>query len=92
MPHADDRLPAGVPEDRRKRVDRRRLQTLDINRILGVTASGARPGFVIIRAVGQESSPAQVTLPVEAAMTLLNDLQRVANEDRWFDLDETLSP
>jgi len=89
MSPADERLPEGVVEDRRKRVDRRRLHQLEIHRVLGVTASAARPGFVTIRAVGHESSPAQVTLPVEAAMTLLNDLQRVANEDRWFDLDET---
>jgi len=89
---AEERLPAGVLEDRRRRVDRRRLQELEIQRILGVAASNTRPGFLMIRAVGLESSPAQVTLPVEAAMTLLNDLQRLADEDRWFDLDETITP
>ena len=91
MPPADERLPEGVAADRRKRVDRRRLQELEIHRILGVAASSKRPGFVAIRAVGLESSPAQITLPAEAAMTLLNDLQRLADEDRWFDLDETIS-
>lgn len=88
MPRANDRLPEGLVEDRRKRVDRRRLRGLDVHRVLGVSASATRSGFLTIRAIGDEDAPVQVTLPVEAAMTLLNDLQRLADEDRWFDLDE----
>jgi hypothetical protein len=78
-------LPPGVTQDRRVRVDRRRLRELDASRVLGASAHG-RPGYILIRAVDSEGAPAQITLPVEAAMTLLNDLHRLSEGDRWFDL------
>lgn len=84
MPRGDGiGLPVGVAEERRLKTDRRRRAHVEIARFLGASQS-ARPGFLELRAVGVEEHPVQVTLPVEAAMTLLNDLQRLANEDRWF--------
>jgi len=84
-----DRLPEGLAEDRRKRADRRRIRELEVHRVLGIAASATHSGFLTIRAIGAENTPAQITLPVEAAMTLLNDLQRMADEDRWFDIEAT---
>ncbi len=92
MPRGDESsLPPGVPEDRRVLVDRRRLRTLHVARVLGAAAS-AQPGFLAIRAVDQDDAPAQVMLPVEAAMALLNELQRLSDEDGWFDVDRTPTP
>ncbi len=82
-------LPEHLAADRRRGADRRRVQTLEVHRILGVSASTEHSGFLAIRAIGAANTPAQVTLPVEAAMTLLNDLQRMADEDRWFDVEES---
>lgn len=84
MPRGDGSgLPPGVPADRRFRTDRRRRAQVEISRFLGASHS-AHAGFLELRAVGEDEHPVLVTLPVEAAMTLLNDLQRLANEDRWF--------
>jgi len=81
-------LPVGVPADRRKGADRRRLRELEVARVLGATAAG-KPGYLTIRGVDQENAPVQVTLPVEAAVTLLNDLKRLSDEGGWFDLQKT---
>ncbi len=81
-------VPPGVLTDRRSSADRRRLRELGLSRVLGAAPAG-RPGFLAIRALDDHDAPVLVSLSVEAAMTLLNDLQRISNEEDWFKLDST---
>lgn len=55
---------------------------MNLTRILG--ASPTAEGTVQISAIEQDSLRVLLALPVEAAMTLLNDLSRIAREDGWF--------
>lgn len=87
MPRGDESsLPPGVLVDRRTRADRRRVRAVDIARVLG-SSPDSRPGLLTVRAVDFEDAPVLITLTVEAAMTLLNDLQGRSTESRWFDIE-----
>ncbi|MEO8502458.1 MAG: hypothetical protein ABI609_01035 [Acidobacteriota bacterium] len=78
-------LPPGLSEDRRILTDRRRLATVEIGRILGVVAS-QEPGSIVVRGTRDTGAPIVLTVRVEAAMALLNDLQQLAIIDGWFDI------
>lgn len=77
-----ERDPTASTLDRRALGDRRSVTEISIVRILGAQAGHGE--LVEVHAVGGQGRPIRLRLPAEAAMTLLNDLSRLAREDGWF--------
>ena len=72
-------LPPAPPTAR----DRGRIAAVHLRRVFDAAPNQTGDG-VELRVLGADGQPLIIELPLEAAMTLLNGLRRLATAERWF--------